>query len=193
MRAVGARLLLEEAAGRVRGYLMETHGLTARTDGREHVFRRPGEQDEHHVGRRLLEGLEKRVGGGLREQVRAVEDVDLRRASDRRELRVAHDLADLVDRVAADSPRRDEAHVGVRAMRHPDAVVACAASAVRAEYGGGEREGGLGLSAARRPDEQIGVRHLSARYGALEKGTHLRLSRKRGVSDVRGAHARSPR
>ena len=54
-------------------------------------------EDEDEVGRRLLDQLQQRVPGGVRELVRLVEDVDLVAALDRLEHDAVADLADVVD------------------------------------------------------------------------------------------------
>ena len=58
-------------------------------------------EDEDEVGRRLLDQLQERVPGGVRELVRLVEDVDLVAALDRLEDDALADLADVVDAALA--------------------------------------------------------------------------------------------
>ena len=54
----------------------EEERLTARPDGRQHLVERRRAEDEDEVRRRLLDDLQERVPGGIRQLVRLVEDVD---------------------------------------------------------------------------------------------------------------------
>ncbi len=58
------------------------------------------------MGRRLLDDLQERVPGGIRQLVRLVEDVDLVTPLDRLEHGVVADLADVVD-----APLRRRVHL----------------------------------------------------------------------------------
>lgn len=78
----------------------ERHHLAARDDGGQHAFAGAREQDEHHVGGRLLERFQERVGRLHAEQVHSIEDVDLAICLDGRQGRVGHDAAHLLDQIA---------------------------------------------------------------------------------------------
>ena len=56
---------------------MEFVVLGPAADGGQHLLHVGGGQHEHHVGRRLFQRLEQRVGGGRRQHVDLVDDVDL--------------------------------------------------------------------------------------------------------------------
>ncbi len=72
---------------------MEVETLAARKNGLENLLRIGGAQNEHHVRRRLLKGLEQRVERRRREHVNLVDDVDLVGATNRR---VAHRVDNLL-------------------------------------------------------------------------------------------------
>ena len=63
----------------------------------EHLRHVGRAEDEDEVGRRLLDQLQERVEGGIRQLVRLVEDVDLVAPLDRLEHNTLADLADVVD------------------------------------------------------------------------------------------------
>ena len=75
----------------------EDERLAARPDRRQHLREVGGAEDEDEVGRRLLDQLQQRVEGGVRELVRLVEDVDLVAPLDRLQDDALADLADVVD------------------------------------------------------------------------------------------------
>ena len=76
---------------------LEDERLAARADGRQHLREVGGAEDEDEMRRRLLDQLQQRVPGGVRELVRLVEDVDLVAALDRLQDDAVADLADVVD------------------------------------------------------------------------------------------------
>ncbi len=85
----------------------EPERLAARPDRREHLREVGRAEDEDEVGRRLLDQLQERVEGGVRELMRLVEDVDLVAPLDRLQDDVVADLADVVDaRAGTQRPSR---------------------------------------------------------------------------------------
>ena len=75
----------------------EDERLAARAHGRQDLGEVGRAEDEDEVGRRLLDQLQERVPGGVRELVRLVEDVDLVAALGGLEDDAVADLADVVD------------------------------------------------------------------------------------------------
>ena len=143
----------------------EGNDLATRQDGGEHRLARPAEQDENHVGRRLLESLEEGVGRRGSEQVDAIEDVDLLARHDGRKRRVGDDLANLLDKVAVHARRSIIVHVGVLLAHDAPACIARAAlpsartvRAFRAHEGLSESVRRHGLVGTGGADEQVGVR-----------------------------------
>ena len=76
---------------------LEHERLAARPHRREHLLQLGRAEDEDEVRRRLLDELEERLPGSIRELVRLVEDVDLVAALDGLEDDALADLADIVD------------------------------------------------------------------------------------------------
>ncbi len=72
-----------------------------REDRRQDLVRVRGREHEGHVRRRLLEGLEQRVEGRLREHVDLVDDVDLAPGRVRQVVDLVAERADVVDGVVA--------------------------------------------------------------------------------------------
>ena len=140
----------------------EDEGLAARADGRQHLREVGRAEDEDEVGRGLLDQLQERVPGGVRELVRLVEDVDLVAPLRRLEHDAVADLADVVDpalrrgvhldhveRVAARDRQADVAGVVGRRRRPLDAVQRL-----------GQDPRHRGLAGAARPGEEVGLAHL---------------------------------
>ena len=100
----------------------EDEGLAARADGLQHLGEVGRAEDEDEVGRRLLDQLQQRVPGGVRELVRLVEDVDLVAALGRLEDDPVADLADVVDPALRGGVHLDD--VERRAVGDRDARVA---------------------------------------------------------------------
>ena len=75
----------------------EHERLAARADGRQDLCEVGRAEDEDEVGRRLLDQLQQRVEGGVRELVRLVEDVDLVATLDGLKHGVVADVPDVVD------------------------------------------------------------------------------------------------
>ena len=100
----------------------EDEGLAARAHGRQHLREVGRAEDEDQVGRRLLDQLQERVPGGVRELVRLVEDVDLVAALGGLEDDALADLADVVDPALRGRVHLD--HVERGAVRDRDAGVA---------------------------------------------------------------------
>ena len=75
---------------------LEQERLAARTNGREHLVERRRAEHEDEMRRRLLDDLQQRVPGGVRQLVRLVEDVDLV-AARRLKHRAVADRANVVD------------------------------------------------------------------------------------------------
>ena len=99
--------------------------LAARADGLRNIFRLGRRHHEDDVRRRLFEGLEQGIEGGLGDLVGFVEDVDLVAVAGGRIARSVAQLANLVD--AAIGGRVDLDHVDGVALANFDAGVADAA------------------------------------------------------------------
>ena len=115
----------------------EDERLTPRPDGREHLRDVGGAEDEDEVGRRLLDQLQERVEGGIRQLVRLVEDVDLVAALDRLEHHALADLPDVVDPALRGGVHLD--HVQGGPVRDRDARVAGAVGGRRRPLSAVER------------------------------------------------------
>ena len=76
---------------------LEDEVLTPRADRRKHLLLLGRAEDEHEVGRRLLDQLEQRLPRRVRELVRLVEDVDLVATLDRLQDHALPNLTDVVD------------------------------------------------------------------------------------------------
>ena len=85
---------------------LEHEGLAARAHRGEHLLQLGRAEDEHEVGRRLLDQLEECLPGRVRELMGLVEDVDLEAALDRLEDDALPDLTDVVD-----APLRGSVHL----------------------------------------------------------------------------------
>ena len=164
----GGRLGLAPVGGQDAGELAldlgdrqtpDIESLEPRQDGRREARRLGrGEHEVHEVGR-LLERLQERVPGVLRDLVRLVEDVDL---APELAGRVRQSLAQVADGVdAAVAGRVDLDQVEGRALPDRDArrarVAGVAVLEVRAVDRLGEDPGERGLARPARPDEQDGV------------------------------------
>ena len=101
---------------------LEDERLAARPDGRDHLDEVGRAEDEEEVGRGLLDELEERVPGGVRQLMRLVEDVDLVAALDRLQDDALADLADVVDAALRGGVHLDDVERG--AVRDRDARVA---------------------------------------------------------------------
>ena len=100
-----ARDLLERRA-------VEVEAVAAVDDRGRHLVRLGRGEHEDDVRRRLLERLQERVPGRVREHVRLVEDVDAAAAAHRRERDVLAQLADVVDRVVRRGVHLDDVERG---------------------------------------------------------------------------------
>ena len=151
----------------------EAELLATREDRRQQRRRLHGDEDQRAVAARLLERLEQRVLRLRREQMRVVDDADLRAAGERAEAELALEIADLLDRDVALALERpgDRAHVGMRAGGDRAARVARAAGlerlrlAVQSER---ERAGDHALADAGGAGEDEGVRETAGLGGAAE-------------------------
>ena len=88
--------------GKPRGNLihrdaLEIIALAARLDGGRHLVRLGRRKDEHHMGRRLLQGLQQRIERLGGEHVHLIDDIDLVSAVHGRKLHGLPQLADLID------------------------------------------------------------------------------------------------
>ena len=73
-------------------------------------------EDEHDVGRRLLDGLEQRVERAVREHVHLVDDIDLVASAVGRKEDLVLDLPDVVDRGIGGPVDLDNVEAGARAI-----------------------------------------------------------------------------
>jgi hypothetical protein len=104
---------LDDELGRDR---LQVEALAAGDDGREHLLHLGGGEDELHVRRRLLEGLEQRVERRRREHVHLVDDVDLELALGRRVADGVAQVAHLLDAVVRGAVDLDHVEVEPSAM-----------------------------------------------------------------------------
>ena len=96
----------------------EEERLAARAHRGEDLVELGRAEDEDEVRRRLLDQLQERVPGGIRQLVRLVEDVDLEAALDRLEDDVVADLADVVDPALAGGVHLDDVQRDAVGDRH---------------------------------------------------------------------------
>ena len=151
----------------------------ARPDGRQHLLRLGGGEDEAQVGRRLLDQLEQGVEALRADHVGLVDDVDLVAAADRREERLLAQVAGVVD--AAVGGRVDLDHVD-RARAPAGQVAAGVALAARVgdrrllavERAGQDPRRG-GLAAAAGTGEEVGVVHPVGRERSAQRLGHVVL------------------
>ena len=144
---------------------LEDERLAARTHGRQHLREVGGAEDEDEVRRRLLDQLQERVPGGVRELVRLVEDVDLVAPLHRLEDDAVADLADVVDAALRGGVHLDHVERGAggdRAARVARAVRR-GRRPLRAVEALGEDARHRGLAGAARAGEEVGLAHRVAR------------------------------
>ena len=144
---------------------LEHEGLTARAHRRQHLAQVGGAEDEDEVGRRLLDQLQERVPGGVRELVRLVEDVDLVAPLGRLEDDALADLADVVDPALRGGVHLDDVERG--AVGDRDAGVADLVRRRRRPLRAVERlredPRHRGLAGAARAGEEVRLPHLVGR------------------------------
>ena len=140
----------------------ELEVLGAAADGGQHLLGVGGGQHEDDVGGRLLERLEQGVGGGRREHVDLVDDVDLlaaRRSQCRTRHQVAHGVHPVVRRGV------ELVHVERGAFGDLDTGGTHAARLAVLQVGAverlGQNPGRRGLAGPPRPTEQVGVCHAA--------------------------------
>ena len=154
----------------------EDERLAARPHCRQHLREVGRAEDEDEVGRWLLDQLQQRVPGGVRELVRLVEDVDLVAALRGLEDDALADLPDVVDAALRGGVHLD--HVERRAVRDRDAGVAHLVGrrrrALLAVQRFREDAGHRGLAGAARPGEEVRLPHLAELDGVAER-PHDRL------------------
>ena len=129
---------------------VEPQVLGAATDGLADLLRVGGGQHEHHVRRRLLERLQQRRLGTLRQHVHLVEDVHLV------------------------PPRRAERGLLDEVAHRLDTVVAGGVELVHVVTGAAlDRDAGIALAARFAVDRALAVEHLreDARRGGLARAT----------------------
>jgi hypothetical protein len=77
-----------------------------------------GREDEDDVGRRLLDGLEQRVEGAVREHVHLVDDIHLVAPAVGREEHFILDLTDVIDRCVRGAVYFDHVETGAPGDLH---------------------------------------------------------------------------
>ena len=149
----------------------EDERLAARAHRRQHLRQVGGAEDEDEVGRWLLDQLQQRVPGGVRELVRLVEDVDLVAAFGGLEHDSLPDLANVVDAALRSGIHLDHVERGAAGDR--DAGVADLVrrrrGALHAVQPFGEDPRERGLAGAARPCEEIGLAHLPGGDRVLQR------------------------
>ena len=132
---------------------------------RQHLLQLGRAEDEDEVGRRLLDQLQQRVEGGVRELVRLVEDVDLVAALDRLHDDALADLADVVDAALGGRVHLDDVERG--SGRDRDARVARPVRVGRRPVGAVERlredARERGLAGSARAGEEVRLAHVPGR------------------------------
>ena len=155
----------------------ELEVLGPAADGGQDLLGVGGGQHEDHVGRRLLERLQQRVGRRRREHVDLVDDVDLL-AARRAEGGPGHQVAHGVDAVVGggvelvDVERR--APGDLHARRADTARLAVVE--VGAVEGLGQDAGRRGLAGAPGAAEQVGVGHPAVPHGVAQGQDHVVLA-----------------
>ena len=141
--------------------------MTPRQHGLGELVRPSRHQQEHGVGRRVLEDLQQRVGGRRREPIGLADDEDLPSRLGGRPVRGVPNL--VANRVDVDIPALwlDDELVRVAVVGRKTAVPAMPTSPVVAEEGGDERPRGQGLPRSLGPRQDVGV--VRAHRGALKE------------------------
>ena len=169
----------------------EVEALAARADGLGQLLRVGGREDEHQVGRRLLEGLEEGRKSVVRELVHFVDDHHPPPSAGGREahllaqrldvgdaaVRGAVDLGDVERHPGRDldTARAGVARIGAGRARGPlPAGCGCAAPLAVQGLGEDPRRGGLAHPPG--PGKQVGVGHPPALDGPREHASHVLLA-----------------
>ena len=167
------RSLEAEGGDEVRLHLRVAQGteldqLAAGHDRRHDALEPVGDQQEDHVGGRLLEALEQRVGGRVVQELDVGDDEHAVRRREGAQHEVGHDLVHLLlaDDVAL---ALDEVQVGVRAAAGTLALRARTAAAARGDDGHAQlsREGRF--AEPLRAGQQVRVAEGVVVHGALEE------------------------
>ena len=170
--------LTEAVEDPARADAVERDVLAPRTDRHRDLVGLRGGQDEHHVGGRLLQRLEKGVEGRHGQHVHLVDDVDLVFRGERGQGHVGLELPDLVDAVVGGAVDLD--HVQALPSRNGLAAAAAAARLPglrrKAVQRLGQNTGHGGLAAAPRSREQVGVPHPRSRQGSSQDFDCRRLA-----------------
>ena len=156
----------------------QVEALAAREDRGEDPLGIGGGEEELHVRRRFLEGLQQRVESRDREHVDFVDDVDFELRRGRREFHRVPQFADLLDAIVAGAvDLQDIQRTPLGDLSHPGIVV----REIRARAPGtvealGEDAGERGLPGAARPAEKVGVRDPVRRDGVGQRGRDVLLA-----------------
>ena len=138
------------------GQALEVETLHSGKDGRQELVHFGGREDENHVRRRFLEGLQERVECALGEHVDFVDNENLVLADDRRVLDAVNHVADVVD--AGIGGRVDFVDIHRVSSRDIEATLAFSAGVQRVAAGAvecaGEDSGTGGLAYATGPGKQ---------------------------------------
>ena len=177
--AVGRQDPLELAGDLGDGQAPDVEPLQARQDRRGELLRvRRREHEGDELGR-LLERLEERVPGVLRDLVRLVEDVDLaaqvRRGVGEALAQLAHGLDATVGR-GVDLDEVEGTALADRDARGTAITGVGVGLEVRAVDGLGQDPGERGLAGAARAREQDRVRDTPGRHGVAQRGDHRLLA-----------------
>ena len=171
--ALGGADRLEVRAHHRRRDQPERVVVGARADGREHLVRLGGGEDEDQEVRRLLDELEQRVEALRGHHVRLVDDVDLVPVADRREERAFAQVAGVVDAAVAGGVDLDDVDRAGAVGREFAARVADAARVGRRALGAVQAAGqdarAGGLAAAARTAEQVGVVDAAGRQRLAQR------------------------
>ena len=158
--------------GALDGHPLEVVNLTTGQDGGQNLVLLGRGQDEDDMCGRLLQSLEERVEGSLRQHVNLVDDEHLVLSHLRRDARLLHEGLYLLNSIIAGSIKLKDV---VRALLVESlAALALAAgiaigSRVHAVYHFCENAGAGGLAYSSRSAKQVSVCQLATSHGILQR------------------------
>ena len=162
-------------------HALQVEALAAAQHRHRHLADFGGGEQELHMRRRLLQRLQQRVEGLLRQHVHFVDDVDLVARRDRPVAHALDQLAHVVDAGARGGVHLDHVDMavlgdGLAVLAHAAGIDRRAALAVGADavQRAGDDAGGRGLADAAHAGEHEGVRD-AARGDGVAQGAHHRL------------------
>jgi hypothetical protein len=169
--------VLEVRGDAVQGQALEVELQAARQDGHRQLLRVGGGEQELHVRRRLLQGLQQGVEAVVGEHVHFVDEVDLVAAAAGRVLHVLQQLAGLVHLGARGGVHLDQVHeaAGVDLGAGGADAAGLGGDALVAVEGLGQDAGDGGLAHAAGAGEQVGVVQAVVVQGVHQGAQHVLL------------------